>query len=134
MLAKAGLTIKKAQEGKAWMGSVRYSETAGGLILTSNTIRDTPLYKAGLDIDDMITTIDGQPVASVSALQTILSQHKPGEVIQLAYMHRGQTKTASVTLIENPAISVQLYEKAGLSLTPEMEKFRTNWLGMKAVN
>ncbi|MBD2754236.1 M61 family metallopeptidase [Spirosoma validum] len=133
LLTKAGLTLKKVQEGKAWMGTVRYSETDKGLTITGNTIRETPMYKAGLDIDDIVTTIDSQTVTSVTSLQTRLGQHKPGDVIQVGYTHRGEAKTVPVTLIENPALSVQLYENAGLSLTPEMQKFRDNWLGAKAV-
>ena len=58
LLSKAGLVLKKAQAGKAWIGTVRYTETGQGLVITSNTIRETPLYKAGLDIDDVITVMD----------------------------------------------------------------------------
>ncbi len=133
LLSKAGLAIKKAQEGKAWIGTVRYSETEKGLIINANTIRETPLYKAGLDIDDIITTIDGQSVMKSTDIQKVLGQHKPGDAVQIAFMHRGEAKTVSITLAENPAISVELYENAGQTLTPEMEKFRTNWLSAKAV-
>ena len=133
LFAKAGLTIKKAQEGKAWMGNVRYSETDKGLGINANTIRETPIYKAGLDIDDVITSVDDQAVTKVTDIQTLLDQHKPGDVIQLAYTHRGEAKTVAVTLAENPALSVQLYENAGLSLTPEMQTFRANWLDPKGV-
>ncbi|AKD55306.1 M61 family metallopeptidase [Spirosoma radiotolerans] len=133
LLAKAGLAVKKAQAGKAWMGSVRYGETNNGLTLLSNTVLDSPLYKAGLDIDDVITAVDGQAVAKTEALQAMLAQHKPGDVIQLAYSHRDDAKTAPVTLAENPSTSVELYEKADLTLTPEMKAFRTNWLGAKTV-
>lgn len=133
LLARAGLTIKKAQEGKAWMGAVRYAETGNGLTINTNTIRETPLYKAGLDIDDRITALDGQAVTKVSELLALLNKHKPGETIQVAYMHRGETKMASITLEENPAISVQLNENAGLTLTPEMKRFRDGWLEKKSV-
>jgi predicted metalloprotease with PDZ domain len=134
LLAKAGLTIKKAQAGKAWLGSGRYSETDKGVVITANTIRETPLYKAGLDIDDVITNLGGQAVSKSADIQTILGQHKPGDVIQLAYSHRGESRTTSVTLAENPAISVQLTEKTGGTLTPDMKKFRDNWLGEKVVD
>ncbi|GAB3946863.1 M61 family metallopeptidase [Spirosoma harenae] len=133
LLAKAGLTLKKAQEGKAWMGTVRYSETDKGLTITNNTVRDTPLYKAGLDIDDVISSFAGKTVSKLTDISSILDQHKPGEVVQISYTHRGEPKTASITLEENPAISVQLYEKAALSITPELQKFRDNWLGAKVV-
>ena len=131
LLAKAGLMVKKAQEGKPWIGSVRYVETTDGLVIGFNTIRDTPLYKAGLDVDDLITAVDGQAVTTTNALTTLLNQHKPGDVLQLAYTHRGEPKTTTVTLQENPAISVQLNETAGVSLTPAMQEFRSNWLGAK---
>ncbi|GAB4015982.1 M61 family metallopeptidase [Spirosoma koreense] len=133
LLAKAGLSLKKAQEGKAWMGNVRYSETTNGLVVGSGTVRDTPLYKAGLDIDDVITAVDGQATTTTQALQTALAQHKPGDGVQLAYLHRGVTKTATVTLAENPATMVQLNENSGLPVTPAMQQFRNNWLNPKAV-
>lgn len=132
LLAKAGLTIKKAQEGQAWLG-VRYSETEKGLQIVANTVRDTPIYKAGLDIDDIVMAIDGQRVTKIAEIQAILSQHKPGDTIQITYLHRGESRMAPATLIENPAISVQLYEQAGLSLTPDMQTFRNNWLSSKSV-
>ncbi|WP_338867996.1 PDZ domain-containing protein [Spirosoma sp. SC4-14] len=133
LLTKAGLTIKKAQEGHAWLGNVRYSESDNGLQIMTNTVRETPIYQAGLDVDDIITAIDGQSVLKISDMQSILGQHKPGDTIRVTYMHRGESRTAPIALIENPAISVQLYEKAGLSLTPEMQSFRDNWLKAKAV-
>lgn len=134
LLAKAGFTVKKAQAGKAWMGTVRYSETDGGLALLGNTVRETPVYKAGLDIDDTITAIDGQAVVKTEALQAILAQHKPGDVVQVRFTHRGEARTVPVTLAENPATSVQPYEKADLTPTPEMQVFRTNWLGAQNMN
>ncbi|MBN8826051.1 MULTISPECIES: PDZ domain-containing protein [unclassified Spirosoma] len=133
LLTKAGVALKKAQEGKAWFGNVRYGETDKGLTLLTSTIRDTPLYKSGLDIDDVITSLAGQSVTKTADISTILNQHKPGETLQIAYLHRGEPKTASVTLAENPAISVQLYENASLSLTPAMQTFRDSWLGAKSV-
>ena len=131
LLTKAGLVLKKAQEGKAWLGTVRYAETSAGLVISSNTVQGTPLYQAGLDIDDTITTLNGQSVTTNESLRTQLTQHKPGDVLQVAYTHRGQAKTTSVTLSENPAIDIQLAEKAGQSLSPAAQTFRNNWLGAK---
>lgn len=131
LLANAGLTIQKTQAGKAWLGNVRYAEGEKGVSITGNTLRDTPIYKAGLDIDDVITAMDGQPTTKLADFQNLLSQHKPGDAIQLSYLHRGEPKTATVLLVENPAFAVQLNEQSGLSLTPNMQKFRNNWLTAK---
>lgn len=131
LLAKAGLVLKKAQEGKAWMGNVRYNETSAGLVISSNSVRGTPLYQAGLDIDDRIIALDGQPVTTNESLRTQLNQHKPGDVLPLTYTHRGQAKTASVTLAENPALDIQLIETSGQALPAAIQNFRQNWLGAK---
>ncbi|GAB3696076.1 M61 family metallopeptidase [Spirosoma flavus] len=127
LLAKAGLTIKKAQEGKAWFGNLRYTESEKGPVISASTVRDTPIYKAGLDIDDVVTAIDGQAIAKSADVLNNLNQHKPGDVIQVTYLHRGEAKTASVTLAENPAISVQMND----SPSSDIKKFRDNWLGAK---
>ena len=131
LLTKAGLLLKKAQEGKAWLGTVRYAETSAGLVISSGTVRGTPLYQAGLDIDDTITALGGQPVTTNESLRNGLAQHKPGDALQLTYTHRGQAKTASVTLAENPALDIQLAEKAGQPLSSDAKAFRQNWLGAK---
>ncbi len=133
LLAKAGFTVKKAQPGQAWMGTVRYRETADGLVIQSNTVRGTPLYMAGLDVDDVLTAVDGQAITKTAALPALLAAHKPGDAIQVRYLHRGEPQTATLTLAENPNYTVLTNEKAGLTLTPEQQQFRAGWLSTKAV-
>lgn len=131
LLAKAGFVVKKANAGQAWIGTVRYTETDKGLQISSNTLLGTPLYDAGLDIDDLVTALDGQPVTKVDGLRSWLSQHKPGDMGKITYIHRGQEKVASVKFLEDPLPAVDLLEKAGSGLPADMQTFRTNWLGTK---
>ena len=133
LLAKAGFVVKKANPGQAWMGRVRYGETTEGLVIQSNTIKGTPLYAAGLDVDDVITAIDGQALTKANALQTLLATHKPGDALTVRYLHRGEAQTATITLAENPNYTVLTNEKAGLPLTPAQQQFRAGWLGTKVV-
>ncbi len=133
LLAKAGFTVTKANPGQAWMGTVRYGETPEGLVIRSNTVKETPLYAAGLDVDDVIKTIDGQAVSKTDALQARLAAHKPGDAVTVTYLHRGEPQTVSVKLAENPSYGVVPVEKAGGTLTPAQQQFRMGWLGAKAV-
>ncbi len=50
----------------------------------------------------------------------------------LEFAQRGRTKTATLTLAENPFWEVVLYEDAGMTVTPEKQAFREDWLGSKA--
>jgi predicted metalloprotease with PDZ domain len=129
LLEKAGITLKKQHAGKAWLGQVQLAENT--TTINSNTIIGTPLYNAGLDVDDVITQLDGKLVARAADINEVLGNHKPGDVINIQYKHRTETKTATVTLGENPAYTLQTFEQAGLTLTNEMKEFRNNWLGTK---
>lgn len=130
LLANAGLLLKKQFEGQAWIGDIRYKEGAG-LTIISNTVIGSPLYKAGLDIDDEILKVDGKSVSKNDELVSILKTHKPGDQIAVEYRHRDEQKTAMLELIENPRLQVVTYEEAGKAVTAGMQAFRKAWLGSK---
>ena len=130
LLQMAGLTLKKQFADKAWIGDVRYKEGAE-LTILSNTIIDSPLYNAGLDIDDQIVKADGKTVGTQADLTAVLNAHKPGEQITVEYRHREETKIGMLTLKENQKWIVEMNETANLPVTEEMKKFRKDWLGTK---
>jgi predicted metalloprotease with PDZ domain len=130
LLAPAGYTLKKTAEGKAWLGTARYMEK-DGLIIASNTLIGTPLYEAGLDIDDKIESLDGQPIHTQTEMNAILAGHRPGDKLTIGYRHQEEEKTTSITLGESPFVTVISFEKAGLPVTPSILAFRKSWLGAK---
>jgi len=132
LLTKAGLSLKKQFEGKAWLGDNRYEEGTS-LKITSNTIIGTPLYDAGLDIDDQILKIDGKVIGKKIELEEIIAAHKPGDQLNIEYQHRDEAKMAVITLIENPKFIVQPFESSNLAVSEEIIKFRKSWIESKIV-
>ncbi len=130
LLAKAGLLLKKQFDGQAWIGDIRYKEGAG-LTITSNTVFGSPLYKAGLDIDDEILKMDGRLVSRNDELTSILKTHKPGDRIAVEYKHRDEQKTAMLEMAESPRLQVVTYEDAGKTVSEAMQTFRKAWLGSR---
>jgi predicted metalloprotease with PDZ domain len=128
LLEKAGWQLQKAAAGKAWLGNVRLTTEGGNVVVGSNTVRETPLYKAGVDVDDVLLSLDGKPLASAGDVEAILSNHKPGDVVKIAYAHRKQNREAAVTLGENPAYSVT----PAASGTVAQKTFQQNWYGSHA--
>ncbi|MDQ6480244.1 PDZ domain-containing protein [Dyadobacter sp. LHD-138] len=124
----AGLTLKKEFEGQAWLGNLRYN---GELVIAANTIKGTPAYQAGLDIDDQILKLDGKSVKSESDIKTLLTGHKPGDEISVEYEHRGEPKLAMMKLAENPRLVLVPNEKLNLPVTDAMQAFRKSWLDSK---
>ena len=132
LLQKAGLTLKKQFAGKAWLGDYRYEEGTS-LKIASNTIIGTPLYVAGLDIDDQIVKVDGKTVGKKADLDAILASHKPGDTLDIEFKHREETKITSISLMENPRFMVQTFESSGIAVSDDVVKFRKSWLDSKVV-
>jgi serine protease Do len=61
---------------------------------------DSPGSKAGLEIGDVITAIDGNKVTDAAELQVVVGQNKPGTKLELTVLRNGKTETIPVTLIE----------------------------------
>jgi len=61
---------------------------------------DSPGAKAGLQIGDVITEIDGQKVSDAGELQVVVGQKEPGKKISLSVLRDGKTITVPVTLEE----------------------------------
>ncbi len=54
--------------------------------------------RAGITAGDIITALAGQPVTSLSALQSVLAAHKPGDHVQAQLSRDGVVSTVTVTL------------------------------------
>jgi len=130
LFKKAGMILKKEFEGQAWIGNPRFKENSE-LVIAGNTITNTPLYDAGIDIDDSIVKLDGRPVKTEDELKAVLASHKPGDEISIEYVHREKASLAMMKLVENPRLIVLTNEKLNLPVTREMQDFRKLWLDSK---
>jgi S1-C subfamily serine protease len=64
----------------------------------SNTV-DGVEYPTG---GDVITALDGEAVATAEDLQSLVSDHSPGDRVELTVVHDGETRTVTVTLADRP--------------------------------
>ncbi|NVK51820.1 MAG: M61 family metallopeptidase [Flavobacteriaceae bacterium] len=106
------------------------STSSDGLVRTNAQI-GTPAYKAGLNVGDKIVAIDQHVVSATNSVSKVLSNYKIGATITIQFSRYNQLRTAKVTLIKDPRYTIQSFEKAGLEITPEIEKNRKAWLGEK---
>ena len=130
-LENAGLDLVKVNPGKAWMGNFRTEAADNGLQITTNTLKDQPVYNAGLDVDDVITELDGKPVAKAEDIQTVLAAHQPGDKIDVKFIHREVPNEVVIILQEDPSLKVVTYEDEGKPVTEAINQFRKAWLGSK---
>jgi len=74
---------------------------AEGLIVTG-VVAGVPAASAGLRVDDVITSIDGQPAVSTDQLVELALRKRVGERVELGYERGGRRATATVTLGARP--------------------------------
>ncbi|HEV2446823.1 MAG TPA: PDZ domain-containing protein [Candidatus Sulfopaludibacter sp.] len=135
LLARAGFLLEKRTGGPGvFLGAQGVNWTDNGMEITGATLRDLPLYKAGLDRGDRITEWDGKSPKSQRELDALLDRRQPGDKVLLKVESRGGKRDVEVTLAESPALQMTPYELAGRELTPEIAKFREAWLSSKATH
>ena len=76
--------------------SLGLSSQAGALVASAQD--GTPAAKAGLKAGDVITAVNGEPVANARELSRKIAGLKPGTRIELGYVRDGKPQTASVEL------------------------------------
>ncbi len=55
-------------------------------------------FSAGIDKEDVIVAVDGRPIKSMTALQGLINQHRPGDKVLISVDRKGTRKDISVTL------------------------------------
>jgi predicted metalloprotease with PDZ domain len=129
LLAPANYTLTNTQPGRAWIGDVEVLITKDNkIVVNSNTIRNTPLYDAGVDFGDALLMIEGKQLQSTDDIANILAQHKPGDEIKLTYSHRDSLVEKTIVLKENPMVQIVPIKS---NPTKEQETFRQHWMAQK---
>ncbi len=134
LLSRAGFVVRRERPGGAWIGDVSFDSQAQGVRLARLTAPGTPAYHAGLDRDDVIVAIDGKRVSAAADLAAALGARKPGDVVAIRFLRRGDPVTAELTLAEDPALEVVTVESTGARLSAEQRNFRAAWLSPKAAH
>ena len=140
LLKLAGYDLRPASPNRGWVGTVQVQAVNGGLLVgmggrgaaaTKTPVPfNTPLYKAGVDFGDTITTIDGQ--AATMDSWASLTAKAPGTQVKIGILRRGGlTASGTMTIEVDPAPQVVDSAAGGGSLTEAQKAFREAWLGSK---
>jgi S1-C subfamily serine protease len=69
----------------------------------AGVVPGSPAERAGIQEGDLITTVDGDAVATATALHDAMTAHQPGDRVRVAWTDTNGTKhTANVRLGSGP--------------------------------
>ena len=77
---------------RAFLG-VRVGETNGNGALVGGLTADGPAANAGMQVGDVIVSIDGTPTPTAEAVSVALAELKPGSKASVVVRHQGGAKT-----------------------------------------
>lgn len=105
LFKKMGVTYTNRAEGRASIGG-NIRNQRGGWQLTGNATVGSPIYKAGIESEDVILSLAGTVLTDDSNINEIIAAHKPGDTIEIKYRKIwGEEKTSKLTLEEAQAWS-----------------------------
>ena len=105
LFKKMGVTYTNRAEGRASIGG-NIRNQRGGWQLTGNATVGSPIYKAGIESEDVILSLAGTVLTDDSNINEIIAAHKPGDSIEIKYRKIwGEEKTSKLTLEEAQAWS-----------------------------
>jgi len=126
LLGQAGLVLRPRAPGVASLWRVRLGS---GMTIMAPTPYGSPLYEAGIDRDDVLTALDGEPVTSAGDVARILRSRRPGDTVEVGYLRRGEPFDSVMKLVEDPGVEIVTLESTGSRLSAAQANFRRAWLG-----
>lgn len=94
--ARLGVAFVTLDETTAQERGVEQTEGA----LITEVVEDSPAAEAGLQVDDIVTAVDGDVVDAERTLRDRLLAYEPGDTVTLTVLRGGETLEVEVTLDE----------------------------------
>ncbi len=92
---------------------------ANGGVIISEVTPNGPAAKAGLQPQDVIVSVDGQPVKDGDSLISIISQKSPGSTVRLGYLRSGKQQVAEVGIADRSKLFANQGNNDENNNTPE---------------
>jgi len=94
-------------ENKALLGVVTENNEKGACI--KEVTKGSAAEKAGLQPEDIITSINGVSIQTAANLSTEVGKYQPDETIQISYLRNGKSEKTSATLTKNQQKNIRMY-------------------------
>ncbi|HTV11892.1 MAG TPA: trypsin-like peptidase domain-containing protein [Acidimicrobiales bacterium] len=112
VMAEVTAMLKNGQPGAyPWLGVLQATDLSGpaaeamgltGGVQVEAVASGSPVARAGVQDNDVITAIGGRALPSVGALIEWLANVKPGNVVTMNWLHGDQRRAAAITLGAQP--------------------------------
>jgi serine protease Do len=103
---------------------------ANGGVFVGTVTPNGPAAKAGLEPQDVITSVDGRPVKNGDELVSIISDKQPGSTVHLGVLRNGKSMTIDVGIEDRDKLFAGLNNGAAAPAGPDATDVGQNKLGI----
>ncbi len=128
---KIGYKKISKRPGKPSLGYVRLKFDGDTATVQSQPLVGSALYEAGVTREDIILSIDDQPVTSYPELNFIIGTRKIDDEVAITFSHRGKLKKSNMKLKADNQLVFVPKEKFSIQPVPEEVSRKEVWLKSK---
>jgi predicted metalloprotease with PDZ domain len=132
LLEEVGMQVRPSRPEAGFAGALTLESDSSGAIVTGVTIAGTPLYEAGVDLDDLIVSAGGTPIRSQADWDAFVGSRAPGDEVPLVLRRRGREMRTTLRLVADRRVEVVRMEQAGKTPTEAQRARREAWLRSRA--
>ncbi|MDF4220503.1 peptidase M61 [Maribacter sp. M208] len=126
-----GVSLSQDTEVAYFGAAISITDDLNGKI-KSNTKIGSPAYIAGLDKDDIITSINSEPFPNGIQFNTFIKERfQPNDVLTITFLRDGLERKTEVTLTSDPNYAINLVEKNEKAPSKKILKARQAWLNVE---
>jgi hypothetical protein len=96
------------------MGITMSDPGKGEGVMVDSVLDGLPADKAGVEVGDRISAIDGKKIEGQQALRDILKEKKAGDIVELKLDRDGESKTVKVKLAKFDPVKLRLEQGQGM--------------------
>jgi serine protease Do len=104
---------------------------ASGGVLVSSVVPSGPAAKAGIQPQDIIVSVDGQPIKDGDSLVAIVSARKPGTTVKLGVQRDGKRLTIDVGVMDRAKLYADINASSDQNSAPAESDAGEGKLGIK---
>lgn len=90
-------------------------------VLVTSIFNDHPADRAGLEVEDVILSVDGRAVENLDQLRNLIADILPDQQVQLSVVRNGQPRDIQVTLGRRPDDSDRSLQRGGVREARELQ-------------
>jgi len=126
LLRSAGIAIQQINPTGATLGANGFGDS---LRVVRMTRYGSPLYEAGINKGDVITSVDGRRVVSPFDIERLMQDKRPGDRLLIEFRRDGTLRQTTVEAMADQRIKLVALETMGMPVSVAQRTFRESWLG-----